>query len=166
MAYATGTDLVGRYDARLLGDLCQDAGERISDIPVLVANPNVLQALEDATGMVNSAALVGQRYVVADLEAMTGYGAAFLQRITCDLAFAFLRQRRGYDIEQYPTIKESFHFLDRLRLGERVFDIASAEAAGNPTSNAIPLYTILQQPLLTNNNRYWPNKIGRNGQWI
>jgi phage gp36-like protein len=165
MAYATGSNLASRYDARLLGDLCQDAGDRISDLATLVANPNVLQALEDASGMINSAALVGHRYAVGDLAGMTGEGAAFLQRITCDLAFAFLRQRRGYDVDQYPTVKESFRFLDRLRLGERVFDIEANEAAGNPTTYQIPSYVILQQPLVTNNNRYWPNKRFLGGSW-
>ena len=157
MAYATGTDLISRYDARLIGDLCQDQGARITDLAVLATDPNVLIALQDATGMINSAALVGKRYDPIKLKAMTNEGQAFLQRLTCDLAFAFLRQRRGYDIEQYPLVMESFKFLDRIRLGERVFDIEENEAMGNPTSNVIPRYVILEQNLLTENRRYFPN---------
>jgi phage gp36-like protein len=158
MAYATGSDIASRYDVRLLGDLCTDGGDRISDLATLIVHPNVVQALEDASGMINSAALVGHRYNATDLQDMTGEGAAFLKRITCDLAFAFLRQRRGYDLDQYPTVQESFRFLDRLRLGERVFDIEANETAGNPGVYEIPTYVVFQQPLLTNNSRYWPTK--------
>jgi len=158
MSYATGNDLVSRYDVRLLGDLCQDAGDRISDLPVLVAHPNIIQALEDASGMVNSAALVGKRYSTKDLRDMTGDGAAFLKRIVVDIGFSLLRQRRGYDIQQFPTVQESFKFLDRLRLGERVFDIESAEDAGLPHTAEIPHYTVEQQHVLTTNTRYWPTQ--------
>lgn len=163
--YATGSDIASRYDVRVLGDLCTDGGDRISDLATLIINPNVTQALEDASGMINSAALVGSRYATSDLAGMTGEGAAFLKRITCDLAFAFLRQRRGYDLEQYPTIKESFNFLDRLRLGERVFDILGVEQAGNATSGAIPYTVLLDQPILTNNTRIFPQRYGWGKQW-
>ena len=166
MSYASPNDLIERYDARILGDLCQDEGERITDVPMLLLSTKLLTALSDASGMVNSAALVGKRYTSTQLTNMIGDAGGFIKRLTCDLAFAFLRQRRGYDVEQFPTIQESFNYLDRLRLGERVFDIEEVESKGNPTSFAIPVYTVVSQNLMEDNNRYFPNRRWGRDQFI
>jgi phage gp36-like protein len=156
MAYATGTDLLARYDSRTIGDLVQDVGARVTSN--LDTNTNLLAALEDGAGLINSAALVGNRFTEAQLLALTGTGKAFLVRLNCDLAFAFLRQRRGYDIEQFPLVKETFHYLDRLRLGERIFDVAEAKAAGNTTAAATSQQTILDQNLVRDNYRYFTQR--------
>jgi phage gp36-like protein len=156
MAYATGSDLLARYDARTIGDLVQDAGTRITSS--LDTNTNLLAALEDAAGLINSSALVGNRFSEAQLKAITGTGKAFLVRLNCDLAFAFLRQRRGYDIEQFPLVKESFGLLDRLRLGERIFDCDEAKEAGLASYQATQKQTILDQNLVRDNYRYFTQR--------
>lgn len=155
MSYATPADLLVRYDARLLGDLVQDANVRLTSAQLLT-DANVIAALLDASGLIESACFVGQRYTSANLNGLTGNSLGLIKRLTCDFAFAFLRMRRGYDYEQFPLVKESYKLLDRLRLGERVFDVAEVEAKGNPTSNVISLATILAQNKVSTQFHFFP----------
>jgi len=156
MAYADGNDLIARYDSRTLGDLVSDTGTRV--VAGLATNAVLLQALDDASGLVESACFVGNRYLSTDLTGLPTNSNALLERITCDLAFALLRQRRGYDIEQYLGVKESYELLNRLRLGERVFDVAEVKDKGNPTDDAIRKQTLIQQNLLRDNTRYFATR--------
>jgi len=156
MAYADGNDLLARYDARILGDLIQDTGTRTTNTVTIAADANVAASLADASGLIESACFVGNRYSAADLSGLAGNGLALIKRITCDLAFALLRQRRGYDLEQFPLVEKTYALLDRLRLGERVFDVDEVEDKGNPTTDAIRIDTILQLNLIRDNIRYFP----------
>ncbi len=153
MAYLTGAEFLQRYDARTVGDLVQDTGARVTTN--LATDTNLLAMIADASGWVESACYVGNRYTSADLTALTGSSAALLKRLVADISFAFLRQRRGYDLEQFPLVQESFNMLDRLRLGERVFDIAAVKDAGNASATTTSKQTILSQNLLRDNTRYF-----------
>ena len=155
MSYATPNDIIARYDFRTLGDLVGDDGSR-KNVAELQVNTNLQAALDDASGLLESACFVGSRYTHDDLNGLTGNSLALIKRLTCDFAFAFLRQRRGYDLEQFPLVNESFHYLDRLRLGERVFDVGEVEEAGNASSTVTPKWVILEQHLLRDNTRYFP----------
>lgn len=129
LTYCSPTDFVSRYDARALGDLLFDAGVRINSADLLT-NQNILLALEDATGQINAAVLVAEKFAIADLQNMTGSDAAYLNRLTCDLAFCYLVQRRGLDIAKYPQYFNAQTELTHLRNGERTFNISYAEDAG------------------------------------
>ena len=132
--YATPQNLLDRFDVRLLGDLCQDGNSRLSEA-ALLTNTKLSEALKDASGMVESAALVGKRYEVTDLSGLTGNSKSLLVRIVCDLAIVWLCQRRGYSVkDKFPMADESLKILDRIRLGERVFNVeAVVEAASAST---------------------------------
>jgi len=140
-AFATNAQFLTRYDARTTGDLVADDGNRVSSGD-LATDANLTVALQDASGLILTAASVGNRYTEADLAAITGNDAAILQRITCDLAFAYLRQRRGYDIDQFTSVQESFALLDRIRLGERVFGDDDVRDKHNAQAPVVPSYTI------------------------
>ena len=154
MSYATGLEFIQRYDERTLGDLVSDTGTRVT--VNLDTNAVLLQHLEDASGKIESALLVGNKYQVEDLEGLPDNSAAYLKRLTCDVAFSLLRQRRGYDIEQYVGVKESLETLNRLQLGERVFNIDEVKVNGNTVKTPIPAQTIYNQNLMRDNTRYFP----------
>ena len=66
-SYANGTDFLTRYDARLIGDLVRDDGTQ-ENPATLPTNTNLLTALSDAYGDIVAAAVVGDRYTVAQLD--------------------------------------------------------------------------------------------------
>ncbi len=141
ISYATGAQLVLRYDVRTLGQLASDTGVAVS--PGAVAgDPVILAHLAQASGDIEAALLQGQRYTLTDLAnvaadtagAIYGNSNSFLARLCCDLAFASLWARRPWmkDNEEYAlkAREASNAELDRMRRGERVLAIqAVAEAA-------------------------------------
>jgi phage gp36-like protein len=133
MAYATPSDLLARNDARIIGDLLYDNGVRINETDILT-NDAVETALDDASGLVNSAAFVGGRYTAADLTGLTGADQSFLVRLTCNLAFILLVQRRGIDTSPYPQWADAQNTLQQLRFGERIFNVVGVQEAHNTTS--------------------------------
>jgi len=132
--YATSAQLLERYDARDLGDLVSDTDDQASPID-LVTHPMVTTALEDASGSIEGALLVGNRYEPSDLESLTGNSANFLERITCDIAMAFLLARRpGFDPDRMSAQQDlAESHLERLRNGQNVLNIVGNRNAGNPT---------------------------------
>lgn len=87
--------------------------------------------LKQASGEVESAACAGQRYVINetrnDLLSLTYNSAEYLAAVVASLAFQRLTMRRRDALMQQarPTIdyEETQKFLERLRLGERVFGL-------------------------------------------
>ena len=149
MAYATPADLLKRYDARTLGDLAGDTGVRVSSV-ALLTDPNVEAALDDATGQINASVLRAGRYQVADLAALTGDVAAYLIRITCDIALANLWHRRPYADNDGRTdaLDRAERHLKELREGQAVFNIAENIEMGNPTTGGPTLVELRRLNLL------------------
>lgn len=133
MAYASASDLIARKDARTLGDLVSDDNLRAEQVD-LATNTVLLAALDDASGEVDAALMQGKRYSAADLADLTGNSLAYLKRITCDIAFALLWNRRGYtgSDAQQAAIEDSRKALERLRKGENVFNLEAQKDAGLP----------------------------------
>lgn len=134
-SYAAPSDLIVRFDVRTIQDLASDTGTEV-DADDLPTDTNVLAALSDASGRMDAAVLVGKLYTTTQLEALTGNSLALLKRICCELAMAFLIQRRPerYGAETLKAARDaSEEYLDRLRNGERLFDIEAAKDAGLPT---------------------------------
>lgn len=133
MAYAVPADLLKRFDARTVGDLAGDEGKRI--VPsALLTDPNVLAVLDDASGEIESALLQGERYTAANLTALTGNSQQYLVRLCCEIAFGLLWRRRPWadDQQRQEAIKRADEHLERLRKGERVFDVVAILDAGLP----------------------------------
>ena len=135
-SYAQPSDLLARYDNRVLGDLVSDTGTRQTPTQLLT-DPNLQAALNDGAGEINAAALVGERYAVTDLQALTGVDQALLIRINCDLAFYYLALRRGIPLNelQKQQYERATKLLGQIRAGDRIFNVAADVAAGTPDTH-------------------------------
>ena len=125
MPYATGDDLVARYDIDVIGDLASDERETLERRDVS-GHPHVLAALEDASGEVDAALLAGGRYSAEQLETLSGSAASYLKSIVCGLAMAALHERRPEACEAdliERLTKKAKDAIQSLRRGENVFGI-------------------------------------------
>lgn len=143
--YATGEDLIKRYDIDLVADLCQDSRAELdyeSDITNLTEHPNVVSAIEDASGEIDTALTVGGRYTPAQLHELfdpTPGQVAWentrkhLIRVTCAIAMSILVERRLDRVSQETADwlrKNSDKFLKQLKRGENVFGIQEVVDTG------------------------------------
>jgi phage gp36-like protein len=130
VAYATPADLMARYDRNDIGQLVSDDRRAVSEVDLTVNQP-CLVALEDASGMVDAALFVGNRYTPADLVTLSVNSASLLTGIVCDIAMARLINRRpGWNPERAKAISELANsHLERLRNGENTFSIVNSNAA-------------------------------------
>lgn len=158
MAYATPKDLIDRYDANDLGDLATDDGSQVSEA-ALAKNSKILAALDDASGEVDAALLVGNRYSPVELRDLTGHSRSHLVRIVCDIAAARMMGRRlGRDIEKVKLVIELAEgHLERLRRGENVFNLQPQKDAGNPSAIGLSVVEYSQSDLIRDRTRrYYP----------
>lgn len=145
MSYATPEQFLARYDARVIGDVVSDTGEEVSP-QELLDDPNLQAALDDATGDIDSSAIVGERYLPADLETLAanaGSNSRFhLIRICCDIALAYLLRRRpSKDPERDAAMMDlAESHLEKLRRGDQLFylgpdqDLAGVPSTTGPTT--------------------------------
>lgn len=131
--YAQPSDMLNRYDARSLGKLLSDTGAEMDqgDIPT----STVLTALlQQASGLIESACVVGMRYninpqaspPINDLAALTGNSQQLLIGLVCDLTYWYLWNRRPHrerKSELPAQVEMAFDWLDRLRNGEAIFGL-------------------------------------------
>lgn len=156
MSYASVSDLLKRYDARVIGDLVNDSGTRQTSIQLLL-DDNVQASLDDAAGMINSAVFNAERYDVVALNNLTGVDQAFLIRLNCDLAFGLLSMRRGTQEKALPMYEMALDTLERLRTGDRVFNSLPELQAGNVTSEFVSVDNLTRIDLARDEaRRYFP----------
>ena len=143
--YATGDELTKRYDIDLIGDLCQDTREELDwsgDLTLLTEHPNVVSALEDASGEIDVALQAGGRYTADQLLVLfappdvhdRNNSRKHLIRITCAIAMSILAERRldGVSMETADWLRKTAKgFLDQLRRGENVFGIPEIVDSGS-----------------------------------
>lgn len=131
-AFASSSDMIARYDARTLGDLCGD-GSRVAEVD-LGSSSKMTAALNTATGYVKAALLKGERYSETDLAALTGESLDFLKDVTCIFAFWFLWRRRKYLGDKDPNRGEAKQqFEDTLKMlndGAWVLNVTANIEAG------------------------------------
>ncbi len=151
-AYATAAQMLTFYDYNLLGQLASDTGVPVT-AAALLADPNLAAALSAAAGDIEAACLVAGRYRPEDLNALVtngGVAATKLAKLNADLAFASMRERRGYRTEEdFPQVKRAFDLLDRLRLGERIWSMLDSEQAGVGSRQDMGASVLRQEPLAT-----------------
>lgn len=158
-AYATGDDLIARFDVDLVGDLSTDEREPQSagDVPT---NSKVLTALEDASGEIDVALLAGGRYSAEQLEGLAGNSLAYLKRITCGLAIALLFQRRpeAADREHIEMLtKEAREAIRLLKGGANVFGLQEHIEAGQvDTGGPTALDLEARRDVTIRMGRYFP----------
>ena len=148
-AYATPADMIVRFDSRELGDLVSDTGARVSEAN-LPADTKLLAILDDASGRIEGALLVGSRYTIDDLTSLTGNAAAYLKRITCDVAMGMLWERRpeGASDARVAAMERSESHLEDLRKGRNIFGLEPQQDAGLPKAITPTLSAVQSQGLL------------------
>lgn len=162
MAYCSSSDIMARYSVTILGDLVTDSGIR-ANTTSLATDTNLQAALDDASGIIDSAVLVAGRYSPADLTALTGVDLAMLKRLTSDLAFILLTQRKGMDVKQLPQWQGTQDMLQLLRTGERIFNVAANIVDGNPTAEFPSCVTYAQVNLAAQAaSRFFPIRRQQN----
>lgn len=164
-SYLAASDFLNRYDARAVGDLVSDNGNRVS--PSNLVNNAVLQeALNDASGMIEAACLRSGRYQPTDLSGLTGVSQRFLWRLIADLAMGLLIERRP-DIDR-PTPKAydaALAWLGQLATGERIFGLAEVQDAGLPAAQIESPQTVANRNLTTNVlSRFFGRRLNRYSQ--
>ena len=162
-AYASISQLVERFDARTLGDLVSDDGTRVVE-GLLSSNAKLTAALEDASGQIEAALLMGGRYATSDLTGLTGNSAKYLIRLTCEIAFAMLWERRPYadDQRRAKALEKAEEHLEMLRKGSHIFDVSAVKTAGVPSvSGPTTVELIALNFLRDKTQHFYPTRAGR-----
>lgn len=158
--YANPDQMLARYDSRILGQLLQDDGTIVSEADQ-ADHPLLIEALEDASGQIRSAAMVGKKYTAANLEDLARSRDPFLVRMTCGLALGFLYARRQSTDNPPDEVLRYEEWLATLRFGERIFPIEENKDAGNVTHGYITDVTRSNLQLVGDENRYFPARRSR-----
>lgn len=161
-SYATPAQFKQHFDARIIGDLPQDAGAQVSAANILT-DANVQIKLDYSAGEMDAAMLVGGRYTplqMTTLMAATDDASlrsqAMIVGINCDLAITHLVERRLWfkmtEMLQAIFERAEKHLIS-LRKGEEMFYIPENVAAavtkvtGPTTRNLEDLRTIRRTTL-------------------
>lgn len=160
MAYLTPSEFIVRYDARRVAELLTvnvSSPVTVADLP---GNSSLIEFISDASGEIEAAITVGNKYTPVDLAAMTGTAASLLKRMVSDLVWVYLLVSRGMgdgDVEaQAPRYKETKRMLAELYNGSMVFGIADNRNAGLPK-------VVDPNPLSTNSPSFWNMMFGKFG---
>src|SRR5262245_50972481 len=132
-AYATAQDLINAHDAGQIGNWATDTKVALTPTQIL-SDPIVAAALLRASGEVEQACFVGERYTPTDLAALTGASAAALKGMVCDLAFYHIGKRRVPEPEKIAGYKEAKQMLQDLRDGKLIFGFQDAADAARVSS--------------------------------
>lgn len=120
-SYLSVAEFLKRFDWRVVADLVSDDGTRLAEAS-LPANTNLLAILDDASGDVESAAMMGGKYSAADLAALTGVSQKKLFRIIADLAICYLYERRpDREMKSPASMDRTQAWLEKLVEGTRIF---------------------------------------------
>lgn len=130
-AYCTAAQFLNFYDWRPFAQLLSDADSPLPH-PAAVQNSGALTAiLQAASGTVEMACFVGERYAPADLAALTGNSALKLAKLVADIAAEELwRRRNAPDVPPLPQFKEAAELLQALSQGVAVWGIQEAMQSG------------------------------------
>jgi hypothetical protein len=153
-AYCTPARFLQGYDWRTVGDLLNDYDQRPTYQSV-VSSTILVQLLQEASGMLETACFVGNRYSTADIQAVInqgGNGASYVQGIVAGMTMWLLFDRRPELYQRYELPKKAewaSEVLDRLRLGERILPLQENANAGLPNSQVLTPALVFQQNLST-----------------
>jgi hypothetical protein len=171
-SYLPVAEFLKRCDKRSVARLANDlSATDKADVNALVAqlptNQNLLAALLDASGELESACLVGNRYQPADLAALTGASQGKLYRLLTWMTLCYLYERRPPREKDQPPpwyYDRAREELDRLEHGERVFGFVESAKAGRMTADPISAADVQNQHTTVTQCR---RLFGRRGnQWF
>lgn len=131
-SYCEASAFCDRYDWRTLAQYLSD-----TDTPLAsrndVEDSTILEILlKEASGMVEAAAMLGERYSPDDLSSLTGNSKELLCRIVSDLTIGKVIQRRP-DLTSPPFkgVQDAMEFLGALSRGELIFGFEETSDAGH-----------------------------------
>lgn len=129
--YCPVSEFIKRFDVRTIKQLASDTDTPIADP---TNDANVLACLRDASGDLESAALMGGRYTADDLAELLGSDTnarATLYRIVAGRAFTYLRERRPIlNVPKADAEERAEAFLEALVEGKRIFGFQEVMDAG------------------------------------
>jgi hypothetical protein len=133
--YLPAAEFLKRTDVATVGDLCGDNRVRIAPT-ALVTDPNLAAALLDASGELESACMVGQKYQPADIAALVANvsaGQAKVYRLLTAITKVFLVERRpGANVpeEFMAGVDRAVAQLEAIAKGTMIFSFTEAAEAG------------------------------------
>ena len=133
MSYITIQDIFDRYDKEDVRQLLSDNPQPAETVDLASNPPTILLSLiQDAAGIFEGYLFRGNRYLVTDLEGLTGNSLALLKRINCDLFMWLLMQRRPDREPERIEAQEAIAMknLRALAKGEAIFGIPAVAEAG------------------------------------
>lgn len=135
--YCSAARFLQRYDARTIGDLVSDDGTRVSSASLLT-NTNLAALLKEASGKLEAACVVGERYSPTDLAAIITDGgnmAEFMAGLVADIAISLVYRRRpDVTMPVMPQVDESMRLLNALSEGKMILGFTEAMTSGHMSS--------------------------------
>lgn len=131
-SYCTPAQFLVRYDQRSLAQLLSDTGIDISDV---TNEPKLAQLLQEASAILESACLIGERYSTTDLANLAASATnmgQLIAGIVADIAIKRVFMRRpDVTMPRISQIEETERWLAALADGTRIFGFTEAEKAGH-----------------------------------
>jgi hypothetical protein len=182
------------YDRRRVVDLLADdaTGADVSntDMDNIATAPGALlwNAINVASSWIDSKCQNMNQYSKSDLEEIVQYAAsppsgstaaqveqykkraAILWKLTADLAFGFLAERRAQTADALkqlaPAYERALEVLEELYRGTRIFDRETAIAAGVPSSIRLGETNTLRSTQFNRMFALFPGDVGYGGQFF
>lgn len=136
--FALPSDLVIVRDWAQICDWCLDAtASRGANTITNIINDDIIGGqtgivtfhLGFGAGLVESATLKGEFYLITDLQALTGNSLTSLKMLNCWLAIMSMSRRKTRTKGDLDMIQWAIGMLDSLEKGERIFSLAEVADA-------------------------------------
>jgi hypothetical protein len=167
MAWLTPTQLLLYVPEQTVGDLLSDTvGQTTPQYgrDEILAHPALLEQLDAAMGQVAAACLSGNRYSIAELDALTSLHAAHLRHVTAVVAIVGLSERRPGLHEGYIDAKrkQALEYLTQLRDGADLFSLGDGSTEGAAVPDMTAMTAVDYQELNTlGESRMFPMREDR-----
>lgn len=169
-SYLTPAEFLKRTDARTVGQLCSDTEGVVVTPTQLLTDPNLQAALDDAAGDLEAAAIMGQKYQIADLTLLAGTACvsrAKLFRVLRDMTIGYLLERRPDFSVSLPqgvekSMERSASWIEQLAQGVRIFGFIESSQAGMIDQNILTAAEVTQRNgLVVQAERYFGIRADR-----
>lgn len=155
-SYLSAAEFLKRADARTVGQLCSDTEGVTVSPTALLTDPNLQAALDAASGELEEAIFVGQKYRLEDLNVLANTPCNSRARIfdlLSDLALGKLLKRRpNFQVTmtqgEMAQIAAAEEELDHIAQGTKIIAFLETMAAGLLDQNILTNAEITQRNLL------------------
>ena len=154
--YLTAAQFLSRYDKRTSLEWASDDDDPLTEAE-FIASTMINDLLLEASGEVESACLMGERYSVVDLQALTGATGQLLKGIVGGLFLGKLWGRRPRTpAEAFPTAtQQSQGYMEQLYMGRRIFGLTTVMEAGRIEHEVMTPRDIEERNFTSSKIRRW-----------